>query len=207
MAQVLKDSVRDTILKNAGEEFLEQGYEKASMRSIAQKSKMTVGNLYRYFKSKDELSDTIVSPTYLLLNSMIDKITGGKLNMHTDGSGLPEDPEELRGMLRSVSEGLVDIYTDHRTEVNILMMGTTVNKRLTAWFSAVLARMISKSIGCPISDSRIELLSISYAESICGGIRTMLRNSQESSESLKKLVLIYLNSYLNMLSQEIPALD
>ena len=55
MAQVLKDEVRDSILESAREEFLEHGFDDSSMRRIAQKSRMTVGNLYRYFKSKDEL--------------------------------------------------------------------------------------------------------------------------------------------------------
>ena len=206
MAQVLKDGVREAILKNASEEFLDQGFEKASMRSIALKSRMTVGNLYRYFKSKDELSDTIVSPTYQLINAMIEKITGGRLSIGTDGSGLPGDPAELRGMLKSLSEGLVDIYREHRTEVNILMMGSKLNKELTSWFAAMIAVLISKSFGYSTADSRVKMLSGCYADAIFSGIRTILRNAPEDDISLKNLVLIYLNSYLNILSQDLPAL-
>ena len=206
MAQVLKDGVREAILKNASEEFLDQGFEKASMRSIALKSRMTVGNLYRYFKSKDELSDTIVSPTYQLINAMIEKITGGRLSIGTDGSGLPGDPAELRGMLKSLSEGLVDIYREHRTEVNILMMGSKLNKELTSWFAALIAVLISKSFGYSTADSRVKMLSGCYADAIFSGIRTILRNAPEDDISLKNLVLIYLNSYLNILSQDLPAL-
>ncbi len=206
MAQVLKDGVREAILKNASEEFLDQGFEKASMRSIALKSRMTVGNLYRYFKSKDELSDTIVSPTYKLINAMIEKITGGRLSIGTDGSELPDDPAELRGMLKSLSEGLVDIYREHRTEVNILMMGSKLNKELTSWFAAMIAVLISKSFGYSTADSRVKMLSGCYADAIFSGIRTMLRSAPEDDMSLKNLVLIYLNSYLNILSQDLPAL-
>lgn len=206
MAQVLKDGSRESILKNASEEFLEQGFEKASMRRIAEKSKMTVGNLYRYFKNKDELSDTIVSPTYSLINGMIEKITGGRMGLGADGSGLPEDPQELGVMLKSLSSGLVDIYRDHRTEVNILMMGSRLNKELTSWFAAMIGVLISRTFGYSKEDSRVKLLSVCYADAIFSGIRTILRNFSEDEESLKNMVLIYLNSYLSILGQDLPAL-
>ena len=65
MAQVLKEAVKDKIIAAAKEEFLKKGYKEASMRAIARKSKMTVGNLYRYFSSKEEMIIHIVSPPML----------------------------------------------------------------------------------------------------------------------------------------------
>ena len=56
MAQVLKDSLRKAILDAAKEEFLEYGFKDASMRRIAAKANMTVGNLYRYFKNKESIN-------------------------------------------------------------------------------------------------------------------------------------------------------
>lgn len=41
------------------------------MRAIARKSKMTVGNLYRYFSGKEELIIQIVSPPMMLLDSLL----------------------------------------------------------------------------------------------------------------------------------------
>lgn len=206
MAQVLKDDLRESILQNASEEFLQQGFEKASMRRIAQNSSMTVGNLYRYFKSKDELSDTIVSPTYQLINALIQKVTGGRIDLGADGSTLPEDLGELREMLKSLSAGLVEIYRGHRTEVNILMMGSRLNKELTSWFAAMIAVLISKNFGYPKDDDRVIVLSGCYADAIFSGIKTILRNTPKDDESLESMVLIYLNSYLNILGQDLPAL-
>ncbi|MBQ2500638.1 MAG: helix-turn-helix transcriptional regulator, partial [Clostridia bacterium] len=40
-------------------EFLEKGIEGSSMRDIAAGSSMTVGNLYRYFKNKEEIADFV----------------------------------------------------------------------------------------------------------------------------------------------------
>ena len=55
--QTLKEDVREKIIDSAKNEFLEKGIERASMRDIAAGSGMTVGNLYRYFKNKEELNN------------------------------------------------------------------------------------------------------------------------------------------------------
>ena len=206
MAQVLKEEVRESILKNAKEELLEQGFENASMRRIAGRSRMTVGNLYRYFKSKDEINDTIVSPTYELINSLVRKLTHGQLSLSDENGILNASLEELKDMFRSLSSGLVDIYKDHRAEVNILMMGSKLNKELTRWFAAVIASLIEKSYPVEKGDPTVAVLSKCYADAIFGGIRTILRSAEDYDDSLKTTVMIYLNSYLSLLGQDISVL-
>ena len=49
--QYLKTDVRDNIKQAALIEFMEKGYEGASIRGIAKKSNASVGNIYKYFKS------------------------------------------------------------------------------------------------------------------------------------------------------------
>ena len=206
MAQVLKDEVRDSILESAREEFLEHGFEDSSMRRIAQKSKMTVGNLYRYFKSKDELSDVIVSPTYVLISRMVEKLTDGKLSLGKDGSGFSATVPEIKEMLASLSEGLVDIYKKHRVEVRILMMGSKLNKELTAWFAAVIADLISRRFPFGREDPRVKIMSACYSEAIFGGVKNILADTSLPEDSIKHMVNIYCNSYLMMLDQDFAAL-
>ena len=203
MAQVLKEEVRNTILENARKEFSDVGFENASMRSIAAKSKMTVGNLYRYFKSKDDLNETIVSPTYKLIDELVARLTGGKLRLGDSGEVLNVSPEDLSGMLQGLSSGLVDIYKDHRIEINILMMGSKLNKELTAWVSSAIADLISASYKIDKSNPVVKTLSICYADAIFGGMKTILKNAQQYDETLKKTVSIYLNSYLMMLQHDV----
>lgn len=62
--QILKDEVRDRIFNAALHEFREKGFEKSSMRNIAKASGITVGNMYRYFNSKEELFYEVISPAY-----------------------------------------------------------------------------------------------------------------------------------------------
>ena len=50
------------ILKNAKIEFLQKGFEKASMRSIAAMTGITAGALYKHFPSKAAIFDALVQP-------------------------------------------------------------------------------------------------------------------------------------------------
>ena len=50
------------IMAAAKAEFLERGYEKASMRSIADRCNMTAAGIYRHCRDKEDLFYQIVSP-------------------------------------------------------------------------------------------------------------------------------------------------
>jgi AcrR family transcriptional regulator len=60
--QVLKEEIRKRIVTAALEVFLEKGYEKASMRHIAQRVGTSVSNIYHYFTNKEELFRAIAEP-------------------------------------------------------------------------------------------------------------------------------------------------
>lgn len=62
IVQVLKDKARQSIRESALKIFKESGYQKASMRTIAEGAGMSVGNLYRYYKNKDALFGELVQP-------------------------------------------------------------------------------------------------------------------------------------------------
>lgn len=62
--QVLKDELRHAMLKAAQNMFLDPGYEKTSMKDIAAKVGVSVGNLYRYFPNKEALLEAVTMPAY-----------------------------------------------------------------------------------------------------------------------------------------------
>lgn len=59
-----KDKTASHIRVNAAvkAEFLENGYEKASIRSIGARADMTSAGLYRHYKDKADMFDAIVAP-------------------------------------------------------------------------------------------------------------------------------------------------
>lgn len=56
------DDIKALLLDTARSEFLEKGFRQASLRHIAQKAGYTTGVIYTYFRSKDEIFATLVSP-------------------------------------------------------------------------------------------------------------------------------------------------
>jgi len=58
--QYQKEDIKKRILDAALFEFEKEGYYKASVLRIATRSKVAIGNLYRYFKGKSELFDALV---------------------------------------------------------------------------------------------------------------------------------------------------
>ena len=60
--QVKKDEVRIRILDAAKQEFLDKGFEKASIRQIASRAGVTKGNIYTYFSTKDDIFKTLAEP-------------------------------------------------------------------------------------------------------------------------------------------------
>ena len=57
-----KTATHIRVMAAAREEFMEAGFEKASMRSIAERCGMTAAGLYRHCKDKEDLFDQLVSP-------------------------------------------------------------------------------------------------------------------------------------------------
>ncbi len=85
---------KDRIHKAAEEEFLEKGFQNASLRNIAKLAGVTTGSFYWHYKNKEDLFDSIVGEHYLHLLSMHDAVASdfAKLNpseqmLHMDEGG------------------------------------------------------------------------------------------------------------------------
>jgi|GEM_PF-465816 len=62
--QILKDDIRRKIIHTATQLFYIQGFEKTSTRQIALELNMSVSNLYKYFKNKEDIFDDIIKGYY-----------------------------------------------------------------------------------------------------------------------------------------------
>ena len=61
--QFKKEDIRQAIIENATEEFVNKGFKNASMRNIAKKAGIVLSNIYNYFENKDQLFCEVLSPT------------------------------------------------------------------------------------------------------------------------------------------------
>src|SRR6516162_3614916 len=60
-----KQTLRQTILTAAGELFLEQGYERFSLRKVAERVGYSPTTIYLYFRDKDDLLFTVVEEGFV----------------------------------------------------------------------------------------------------------------------------------------------
>lgn len=110
MAQVLKDEIKEKILKAALQEFYENGYKSTAMRSIAGKAKIPTGLIYSYYKNKEALFDAVLSPVLYDWKRVLD--SGEHSDMHMGSM--------IYGLSKAETECLLDLF-DHRQEFIILI--------------------------------------------------------------------------------------
>lgn len=76
--QVRKPDIYQRTLAVAARHFAQRGFAKTSMREVAEEVGVGVGNLYRYFPSKDALFCTVLSPALEALEEMLQAHHGDK---------------------------------------------------------------------------------------------------------------------------------
>lgn len=111
MAQVLKEDIRESILRAALQEFFDRGYRSAAMRDIAKQAKIPTGLIYSYYENKESLFDAVLRPVLydwerVLATGEEDK---GK---HTNS--------EIYGLSEAEAECILNLF-DHRKEFIILI--------------------------------------------------------------------------------------
>ena len=89
-----KTATHIKVLTAAREEFMEYGYENASMRRIGQRCDMTAAGLYRHCKDKAGLFGELVSPSIEKIDAWLEAhITRSMKTMESDTIDLWKDSE------------------------------------------------------------------------------------------------------------------
>lgn len=63
--QIKKDAIEKQIKNAARIKFAEKGFKGVSMRDIAQKAGVSVGNIYHYYNNKEALFNSIITPAFV----------------------------------------------------------------------------------------------------------------------------------------------
>ncbi|MFW6365877.1 MAG: TetR/AcrR family transcriptional regulator [Spirochaetota bacterium] len=175
--QILKDEVKQAILEAASEEFYTTGYRNSSMRIIAQKADITVGNLYHYFRNKESILDTLLAPVHEKLTSIVDHEI------------IPVDriaAEDLRGFVMSEIEKIATIPVRQRREIVILLKrsaGTkyeTVEEEIIRYLSDHILEHLSHE-GLSTNGLEITITARSIAASFLESILHILQMTEDES--------------------------
>lgn len=108
--QILKEEIKNRIIKVAKGNFLEHGYQKASMRTIAKDTGISVSNLYIYYKNKEDLFNSIVSDAYYFFHEIQKSIKEHKRDK--------DESKQFMDMLIKTISGMIKNY---RTSFLLIM--------------------------------------------------------------------------------------
>lgn len=75
-----EENVRERLISAAKAEFLEKGYEKASLRSISAAAGVTTGAVYFFFKNKGDLFDAVISNKAEQLFMLVERQAESEVN-------------------------------------------------------------------------------------------------------------------------------
>jgi AcrR family transcriptional regulator len=81
------NDTRDRILETALDLFIERGYDKTSLREIAERVGVTKAALYYHFSSKEEIIRTLVQPFFDHMRPMAEALAS-RPDLKTWGEGL-----------------------------------------------------------------------------------------------------------------------
>ena len=77
-------SIDPLILESARKEFLEKGFEKASLKEICAGAQVTTGALYKRYSGKEELFAAVVAGTVVDMEEVYEQKSVGDLNRLSD---------------------------------------------------------------------------------------------------------------------------
>ena len=105
------------ILKNAKDEFLKKGFEKASMRSIAAMTGITAGALYKHFPSKAAIFEALVQPLIAQTLSIGAVFSENAVHLYKT-KGIPVIREAIRTSLQNLCTLVYSRFDDFRLLFN-----------------------------------------------------------------------------------------
>ncbi len=190
MAQVLKDEQRIKILESAKMEFLQNGIPSSTMRLIAKNAGTTVGNLYRYYKNKQEIVDAILMPVITKLNHFDAFILSDVTSM---------DKSKLDEYLTNWVDNLVEIQSDFPIEMHIIVNDEQINREYHDKLVLVITGVVSHAANDFIrNEHAIDMMSRMIAQSIFAGIRegvSLKCNETIGKEDFRKILKKFMENF------------
>lgn len=175
-----KDEIREAIFFHAKAEFIEKGFQKTSMRSIAARSSVTLSNIYTYFKNKDVLFSSVLQP-------LINKIESGKqaLELHSK-DGVDDTVDEHFDIFNIV----LDFLEENRTDLQLLLYKSrgsqleTYLSEFKKWYAHINKLGMMRELGearfsdLNISDFVMDFVSSIYVDVIVKAMESDLERDE-----------------------------
>lgn len=187
--QLIKEEIKQRIIAAARIEFLQHGYEKASIRTITARAGTSKSNIYNYFRDKDNLFCSVVEPVLLKIGRGLELSE----NFYVSSGFHPYTEAVQEDVLLVIT----DFILENLDDVKLLLFhakGSSLENyknELTDTFTAMMCRWV-KTIRPDKEISRLFVKCISYA--YLGSIEVLLVNGvfKEQAEQLKGEALSFI---------------
>jgi AcrR family transcriptional regulator len=184
--QVLKDEVRDQIFDAALKKFAEKGFKRTTMADIAKEAGLSVGNLYRYYKNKDHIFRSVITPGDI--EELISLFTRKIQSTH----GIPLEEAGQNPVHLLANDEMIDFYCENRLRL-IVALENVEETSYSGVKEKMLDNLVSlfyqylRSIGKEdaISDPGLRILIRTIYINLTNGILGVLR-STDNKEILRQ---------------------
>lgn len=194
------EGVYEEVIEIASQEFLVNGFQKASLRTIAAKANTTTGSIYTRFGDKEGLFSAIVEPTATKLVSDFKKV---QENFHQFSKEIQR--EHIGEYTTNQVDKMIDFMYENFTECKLLLesaQGTKYENFVDEFVNIEeeYTRKYVEFMGCSISDNKkmdyaiIHIVTTAYFESFFEVIRHNV-DRQEAKNYIKILGKYHLSGF------------
>lgn len=194
--QYLKDEMRSKITEKALMEFQEKDYSGASIRNIAKNSGTSPGNIYKYFKSKDDLYETLIGSVYFKIMDCMGQFSKVELN------------EKAETVFYELMGNIMLLIEESSLELSILLNKSAGSRyeNCKSTFICLITEIVSGMISYELASKGkklkdgfiIYLLSNSMVESI-----SIILMKKEDRAEAKTLILSLIDIVFGNLSEKL----
>ncbi len=197
MAQVLKNSQREKILNSALSEFAKYGIQKTSIRNIAKKSGMTVGNIYHYYKNKQDIANAVLAPALDKLNCTLKEMLSKNMPILNSEHHMLITEDEMKNLLITLANIIADIEENHTEELYVIINDEEINNIYSTIFLGYIEDIfnITKPFSS-YSQPMLDMLAKSFTTAIFSGVKECVifkYNNPISKEDFREILTIFLS--------------
>ncbi len=167
--QVLKEEIREKILETGKREFLEKGFQKTSMKKIAEGAGIKAPTIYCYFRNKEDLFQKLVEAVTTYFEGRRERMENADPLELAKSWGFEQRKEEYRQHMQFIGE--------HRKEFQLLFScagGSSLENyfdRLVMEYEDIMKRILNilkqaKLMETPVSDFFVHNMAAFYVTTI-----------------------------------------
>lgn len=203
MAQIKKEEIKNRILEAALYLFAKIGYKETSISDIAKKAKISVGNVYCYYKSKIEIFKEVVPEEFISLarDMVIKSMYTGKANTiseQLDNATYQKNSEVFMKELMAHRLQILAFYKCKEEETY------TVAKK--EWLDSIVQSCLDGFIADPKErEEKRELITFLYRGFLASGIELLASDDNEQMivNKFKLLIRYHVSGIASVLDNKI----